>query len=103
MKFDNLVNQIVSEVPHIEYGQDNVFDFEIEKYTPDQKGYLQLVSNVRALLKGTDLNTKYGTFSMRDGEQGSFFDNIKNDLILRNLLLKRFNKDIDIFINDISI
>ncbi len=101
MKFTDLVKKLVLEIPHIEYGQKNVFDFEIEKYPPNEDGYWQLVSRVVKLVNGNKIKSKYGIFNMKKGELNSFFDAIHSDAMMKSILLKRFDRNSSEFINDI--
>lgn len=40
MKFDNKIKEILLEYPHIQYSENGVLDFKIEKYRGDYKNFL---------------------------------------------------------------
>ena len=54
MKFETLVKSLLTEMPHIMYGQDHTFDLEIERYPRTEEGYHQLLNKLSNFITGKE-------------------------------------------------
>jgi len=68
----------LSEMPHVEYGNDKIFDLELEKFSKNPKGLLDYLERI---LSGKKLTDKYGqTIELKSlSDQSMFMTNLKAD------------------------
>ena len=84
MQFDNLVEQLLNEMPYIKISK-QIFDLEMEKYKGKPEKFVQ---KLQSILQGEKYTDKYGnTIQLTSPEEKELFrKKIKLNLMIKGFL-----------------
>jgi hypothetical protein len=107
--FDFFLEKMLLEMPHVSYGAEEIgYDLEVETYSPNEEGYGHLVTTVKDFLAHKPIKSRHPhregiAFQLPEGEKESFVQALKDGVMLKGVLQKRFGKTLESFLNDVMV